>query len=510
MADAVMEADPHRSAGTPAHAVDGPTRGPRWRRLVRRHWAFGGLLLLGLGIRIVVQFAYRPALIFPDSRGYLLAARPLTTLEQRPNAYSIYLAPFLHLSRALAWMVAGQHVLALASAVAIYLLLVRRGVRPWLAALGTAPLLLDASQVYLEQFIMADTLANVLLVAGVVLLLWLRSTQPIWVVFIAGLLLGMSTATRVAGIAVVLVAAGYVVLMPAPVRRRLIALAAIVVGAALPVAGYMTAYNHEHGSFALSGDNGVMLYGRVSQFVDCAKITLPEYERQLCPTEPVDKRQPPDFYSWGPKSPAYHINRTGVPKSMSNDDLAGNFAKRAMRQQKRAFVGSIVDNIADTFLPPRGGHADFTDRDRWLPASTYPLFGVNPFETTRKYDHTAPVASPSLAKFLHGYGRVVVTPGPLLLATLVLALVAGFGVGRARRSGQRLRCLALALAGFGPVCVSAISAFSTLRYQQPAVVFFPAAAALAITALIRNSAGSADPAPTDDGQAFSASPDKVT
>ena len=117
-------------------------------------------------------------------------------------------------------------MLALASAVAIYLLLVRRGVRPWLAALAIAPLLLDASQVYLEQFIMADTLANALLVAGMVLLLWTGRVSPVWVVFLSGLLLGLSTATRVAGIAAVLVAAGYVVLKPAPVRRRLIALAA--------------------------------------------------------------------------------------------------------------------------------------------------------------------------------------------------------------------------------------------------------------------------------------------
>ena len=44
-----------------------------------------------------------------------------------------------------------QHLLGLAMAAAIYLLLLRLRVWPWLAALATAPLLLDSMQLALEQ-----------------------------------------------------------------------------------------------------------------------------------------------------------------------------------------------------------------------------------------------------------------------------------------------------------------------------------------------------------------------
>ena len=61
-----------------------------------------------------------------------------------------------------------QHLLGLGMAVAIYLLLLRRGVPRWLAALATAPVLLDAYQLQIEQNVMPDVMFEALIMAGVV------------------------------------------------------------------------------------------------------------------------------------------------------------------------------------------------------------------------------------------------------------------------------------------------------------------------------------------------------
>ena len=64
-----------------------------------------------------------------------------------------------------------QHLLGLAMAVVIYVLLLRRGVSRWLAALAIAPVLLDAYQLQNEQAIMPGTWFEALIVAGLAILL---------------------------------------------------------------------------------------------------------------------------------------------------------------------------------------------------------------------------------------------------------------------------------------------------------------------------------------------------
>ena len=57
-------------------------------------------------------------------------------------------------------------------AVVLYVLLLRRGVSRWLAALAIAPVLLDAYQLQIEQTIMPDVWFEALIVAGLAILLW--------------------------------------------------------------------------------------------------------------------------------------------------------------------------------------------------------------------------------------------------------------------------------------------------------------------------------------------------
>ena len=99
-----------------------------------------------------------------------------------------------------------QHLLALLLAAALYVLLLRLGLRPWLAALATAPLLLDAFQLLIEQFVMTETLFDLLIVGACALLLW-RRPIPLSFVAFAGLLLALAALTRVVALLVIVPAA---------------------------------------------------------------------------------------------------------------------------------------------------------------------------------------------------------------------------------------------------------------------------------------------------------------
>src|SRR6516164_3611103 len=116
--------------------------------IVRRHWMFWLLLTGGLVLRGIVQIAYEPALLFIDSKKYIFGTDPSTIWGAfDPIGYSLLiLRPVQMLGRSLAYAALAQHILGMAMASALYVLMVRRGVSRWLAALAVAPVLLDAYQ----------------------------------------------------------------------------------------------------------------------------------------------------------------------------------------------------------------------------------------------------------------------------------------------------------------------------------------------------------------------------
>jgi hypothetical protein len=88
----------------------------------------------GTAVRLVTQFAYRPAILgMPDSAQYLETAAHLEPAF-RPIAYSVLLR-VLPLGNGL-WVVPFvQRLMGLLMAVLVYIVLLRLGVRRWLGAL---------------------------------------------------------------------------------------------------------------------------------------------------------------------------------------------------------------------------------------------------------------------------------------------------------------------------------------------------------------------------------------
>ena len=161
-------------------------------RTARRHWLFAMVFCAGLSLRILTQIAYGPALVYIDSYRYLHGDSSLD-----PLGYLVMLWPLQH-AGGLAAVAAAQHILGLGMALALYSVLLRRGMWRWAAALATAPVLLDAYQLQAEQTIMPDVLFEALIVAGLTLLLW-RRTPGAWQVGLAGLALGVAVDVRQVG-----------------------------------------------------------------------------------------------------------------------------------------------------------------------------------------------------------------------------------------------------------------------------------------------------------------------
>jgi len=192
--------------------------------VVRRHWMFWLLLAGGLLLRGIAQIAYEPALLFIDSKKYIFGTDFNNTIWGAfdPLGYSLLIVrPVLMLGRSLAYAALAQHILGMAMASALYVLMVRRGVSRWLAALAVAPVLLDAYQLNAEQTIMPDVLFEALLVAGIVLLLW-RTRPGLFLVILGGLALGASAPVRQVGEALIAPALIYVVVAAPGWRRRVL------------------------------------------------------------------------------------------------------------------------------------------------------------------------------------------------------------------------------------------------------------------------------------------------
>jgi Dolichyl-phosphate-mannose-protein mannosyltransferase len=226
-------------------------------------------LAAGAGLRLLAMLGYPGALWFAgDSYVYLGAALRLQPNLSKTTGYSLFLRalePFHSLT-----LVAGlQHLLGLAVAVMIYLLLRRSGVSRRLATVATLPVLLDGFQIEDEHMVMAEALFTFLVMLSMLLILW-RTRVPWPVALLAGLLTGCAVDVRSEGLPVL-------VLFPAVLLLRALrkdgrrawrnwrgwlAAAVMAVGCVVPVAGYAAWFHSWWGSYALSRSDGFYLWGR--------------------------------------------------------------------------------------------------------------------------------------------------------------------------------------------------------------------------------------------------------
>ena len=506
------------SAEPGAPGAAGQPWGTRAAWLLRRHWLVAVLLAAGLALRIAAQIAYQPALIYVDTLKYLYGASP----GADPLGYTLVLRAILVFG-GLSLVALAQHLLGLVLAVALYVVLLRRGAVRWLAAVAVAPVLLDAYQVQIEQTIMPDVWFEAMIVAGLGVLLW-RPVLTVRLAAAAGLILGLSATVHQVGELLIVPAGCYVLAGAGSSRRAARTAIALAVAFALPIVVYCSVSYAHFGHFRLA--RGQATVGRVVAAADCATLSLPPAVRPLCPT-PAEQANGPDWLEHSKYSPLF---TSPVPAGMSRARLISELTSAIKSHQPQRVLGGIVRDSVRLFALTRTPNPWVTPLSRWQFQTRYPTYpqwvtlgpgnvivvGVQHrafgqfFYSNLKpgYGGRAQVDRP-VAAFLRAYQRGGgFTPGPFLLLCTVagaigtlLAIV--LQVRRARRPGQeereaRARQLALACLLFTATAVVLLLAQDVVefswRYQLLAVITLPPAGILGISALLALRRGGPAPA----------------
>jgi len=473
------------AAGAPGtggglRARAGRAAGGIWAGLAR-HWLITVLLLAGLVLRVLTELAYRPVLFYIDSTRYLYHAG-----GNDPVGYRVPLRLIL-LAGNLDAVAAVQHVLGLAMAVVIYLVLLRRGSARWLAALAAAPVLLDAYQLQIEQTVMPDVWFEALVVAGLALLLW-RPSAPWWMTGAAGIALGLSATVAQVGEVLLLPAVVYGLAAGGGWRQALGRAGLLCAAFALPILVYMGVAASVTGHFRLSNTGTGGLYGRAAAAADCATLRVPASQRAMCPTAAQKAALGDDGLLHSPVSPVRRYYAE-LPAAEASHTVSA-FTRAVFTQQPLRVASAIVADAAKLFAVRRVTSPGDTPISRWQFQDSYPFY--SPHATPREVDAAiaqfgggAPAVSAPLARFLRGYqlgGGY--TPGPLYVVAVLAALAGSLSLVIRRRAGPRdrdtaLACLLFFLSGAAVLLVSDVLEFSW-RYQLPALITLPPAGALGV------------------------------
>jgi hypothetical protein len=467
-----------------------PAQPPRGRlarvaAVLRYHWLATLLLAAGLVLRVLAQFAYRPAL-FLDAVRYLYNA-----YGNDPVGYEGPLRAILFFGNLNA-VVAVQHLLGLAMGLVIYLLLLRRGANRWLAALAMAPVLLDAYQLQDEQTIMPGTFFQLMIITAVAVLLW--QPKPGWTrTVIGGAALGTSAIIAQVGESLLLPALVYVLVAAGGGWRRTLARAAVLcVSFAVPILAYCTGSYLITGAFFLSHTGVTSVYGRMASAVDCATIKLPADERGMCPAVSEQVRGP-DWLQYGEGSPIrpYYDD---LPRDRVNS-LISDFNHRVLTQQPQRVLGRYTIDVVKLYALTREQMPGDTPISRWQFQTTFPYHPPHATapvvrSVVDRFGGGQPAVWTPVASFLRAYQlHGGFTPGPLLLLFTVTGL-AGTVIGLLRRRAPpRVREPALACLLFF-ACAVAVTLVADLfefswRYQLPTLITLVPAGVLGIVAVIR-------------------------
>ena len=481
MIDAVRSGSRRWSGGTRRSAGQEP-RLAAWVAGLRRNWLVTVLITAGVVLRVLVQLAYRPALFYQDTTRYLYHAG-----GNDPVGYRVPLRAILLVGN-LDTVAVFQHLLGIGIAVALYCVLVRRGVARWLAALAVAPVLLDAYQLQLEQMIMPDVLFEALIVAGLVVLLW-RPAVTWRTALAAGLLLGAAVPVRQVGEILLLPALCYVLLFTPGWRTKTARAGLLCAAFAIPFLAYCTTSFAVHGTFSLSHTGVTTTYGRMAYAADCATLKLTPAQRPLCPT-PAQQRLGPDGLLHDKSSPLKPLYRR-LPHAEASALVEG-FNGQVLKQQPTRVLAAIGRDSLKLFAVTRVTAPGDDPISRWQFQLHYPYMWPHASRyvlrvASHQFGGGRPQVWLPVAMFLRGYQLTAgYTPGPLLLACLLGGLAGSVLAYWRRLDAQRRQlaraCFVLTVTAVSLLLVSDIFVYSW-RYQLPALVTLPLAGALALACL---------------------------
>jgi hypothetical protein len=445
---------------------------------VRTNRLFTALLAAGAVVRLAMMVTYYPAFgYFVDTRAYILASKSWDTDPIWPFGYPFFLfllAPFERTSV----VALSQHLLGLVMAVIVYALLRRRGLSRRWSALATAPILLDARELVVEHHLLSDTLFSVLLLVAVALILW-TDRLPIWVAALSGGFLAAASLTRTIGQVLLVVFLAYLILRRVGWKQ----VAAFCVAVAIPLAGYMVWFHHEHGVYAINSYTGRYLWSRTTTFVDCDKVDFTAQERELCPLEPLGQRLGPDSYLW-------FDDPTDLVYRYKDDNVYKSFATKAILAQPFDYVEVVLTDTLHMFQPGwHGPRRTECVHDRWnMPSAgsgdtCSATLMVKPFLPKAEGPGGTPANWQN--ETMRAYGTVFTTPGFLFVFVLLFILGAALRRPRSQHGRENLDAVFLATVSVALIMMSLALSAIDIRYIMPLMTLAPVGLALAIHRLRR-------------------------
>jgi hypothetical protein len=459
-------------------------------------------------VRVLTMVAYSPALLFPDSWGYIATAYSGHLPTEHPVGYPLLIWLLAAPGRSLMELVAFQHLAGIGAGITVYAALIRARVPRWGAASAAALPLLDGYAITLEQYVMSDTFFAVTMLAAVLVLAWpllpgpgknrpqpsssvnaksVSVTRRMWVrALISGVLIAFASLEREAAPFTVPVFLIYL----AWVRAGSRAFVAFVLALAIPLLAYSAVVDAKFGVFGLTATPGWTLYGRVAGFADCDRVKLEAAARSLCESDAQRAAHPtaPDWYIWGP-SPArrlFNPARESIASIAATNAILSSFSDTILRQQPLAFADATLSDFARYFTPGATAYGDAVS------ATSLPLRAgaeARAPATRRRYlpGLRASVRSPS--GLVRRYRSIVHVPRALLALLALAALLALLLRVPARRE-------ILLLAGTGVLLLLGTAATGgfALRYLIPAVPLLAIGGSMAVAQIAGGSrAGAAHP-----------------
>lgn len=438
------------------------------------------LFAVGALLRLLVQLTYQPALMLQrDTYAYLsMAVHDTGASGMRPLMYPTLMKPLLVFNN-LAVVTIVQHLAGLAVAVLLYLVLRRHQVQAPLAALGTAPLLLDGYQLNNEHYILTEAFFGLFIVAGLSLLAWNKRPHPA-VAGIAGLILGLSFLLRFVGIAVFIPVLLYALLR----RYGWIRFTALAVGLALPPLIYAAWFKGQSGEFNVTDTQGFILYGRVVSFADCEGVELPPDQERFCVT---DETRPDDEGVGGVWTSGLPVGELREEEGANADLMA--FGKKMILNQPFDYMRVVFNDYMQYFTWTSPERREFNAK-RWRFVRS--IEEAEPHVVVVK-NKGAPGPASGLdqeftinkggASFLRSYQGIVYTYGPLL-ALFALAGLAGAVIRRRKPLADvRPEAALFTLCGLALLLLPTLTAVYHFRYVLVGLPLLPAGAALGLSAL---------------------------
>lgn len=447
------------------------------------------LFAVGLALRIVVMAIYSDVVLIyygGDSTRYLrLPFTGFHGLFSDPNIPAGYPA-FLHaarwVSRDIVFTIGLQHLMGLATAVLLLLLVRRIGGPSWLGLIPAGVVLLSGDHLFLEAALLTETLWMLLIVAGLWAAMSARGAAHTerWLVS-AGILLALAAIVRHLALPFfILVAAWAAWELGSRWSDRLRFACAVVVPAVVVIGAYSGTARIEKGYAGFIDMSGFSLYGRVAEFANCKDFTPPKGTAGLCNDPiPPDQRDGTFYYQFAPTSPLY---RAGFTSDAQSAPTLERFAHAVILHQPVEYLKLVGKELLRYVAPysvvarPASG----VDPDGMSFASAVPANqGQSPTllaeEYSEDYTHVShSLPSQGVREALGSYQEIFRLSG---LPVVLLALLSIVGLMVSRGSVRRAILLFGALAGYLYVVPVALSSYD-VRYGVPAGLMLSVSGAL--------------------------------